>query len=597
MEDNPLSNPRHHRILAGLFGASEGEAIRQLLESGMPRKLAAGEYLFRQGETDRSLLILLSGRCRALSGEGDKVRILGDIAEGEPVGELALFTGEPRSASVVALRPTLLLELKETEYHAIIARHPPLAGAITRFVIQRLRRGPFQERMSAASRNIALVNLQADLDLSPWTDAAQAEFANMQIPVRVLTSKDGKEGDRIRLFESLEANEGIHFLVCDDQDPDWSRQCLLYADLILLAADFHADSGLYPIEKTLGLYRQDVMNRKTYLLLLHPEDAPRPIRTARWFEGRTIDLHLHFRRGHAPDARRICRILTNRAYGLVLGGGGAKGFAHVGTVKAMLEAGMEIDFLGGTSAGALYGLGMVYCDFNIPLIERYTEESATSGLTTNDWALPVISIMTGKKMTRYIKRMYGDMGLEDLWISTYCISTNYSRASAKVHTQGPVWKQIVASIAVPGVFPPVVMDRELHVDGGVMDNLPIEPMYVYPVRDIIAIALTGIDTHPVSVDETPSAFALLWDRITGKRRYRFPTISSLLVNSLTLNSRQKQAIHRAAATLYVELDLRGIGLMDDSRWRDTIQKGYDQMKQLLDSLGPEDRFWRGGRRD
>jgi NTE family protein len=276
---------------------------------------------------------------------------------------------------------------------------------------------------------------------------------------------------------------------------------------------------------------------------------------------------------------------------LVLGGGGAKGYGHVGAVKALLEAGVEIDFLGGTSAGALYGIGMSHSDFNYAKIDALCELSAKGKLTSNDYSLPLLSIMSGRKMNNFLKEMFGSSDLEDIWINSYCVSTNFSSSGTRIHDTGLTRKMVQASIAIPGVFPPVVIDQQLHVDGGVVDNLPIDPMYRYPVRHIIAISLTNLTSRTVDYAEVPSVRQLLWDKLTGKKRYRIPGIASLIINSLTLNSRQKQEIAKSKVSLYFELDLKGIGLLDDKKWRYTLEKGHEQVKLFLRNLPAKEKFW------
>ena len=218
---------------------------------------------------------------------------------------------------------------------------------------------------------------------------------------------------------------------------------------------------------------------------------------------------MHIRAKNTKDIRRFCRILTHRAVGLVLGGGGAKGFAHVGAAKAMMEAGIEFDFVGGASAGALCGTAMTLTDFDIPQMAHLCQKGAERKVTSNDYNLPFLSLMTGKKMRAYLKEMFGETHLEDIWVTTYAVSTNYSTASVKVHDIGLARLQVEASIAIPGVFPPVIIDGHLHVDGGVMDNLPIEAMYQKPVRHVIAISLSAQSPHVVEIKTIPSAWEIL----------------------------------------------------------------------------------------
>jgi predicted acylesterase/phospholipase RssA len=586
-----LSKLHHVKMLSKLLGEVDESLLIKVLETGSITHINTDELLFKQGDIQKSLFIVLSGRFRAVAEMEDGKHLLGDIAEGEPVGEFALFTNEPRSASVFAVRPSTVLELDEDEYFQIITMQPEFAMKMTQILVNRLKRNNLQKHLEAPPKNIAVINLQPDNDITPWTNAIETQFEQTGVAFKVYDHESWSTDDQHVLFEEMEENDALKFMICSAAFPDWSRQCLIYADLVIVASDFYASSDIYAIEEALDLYQQHILNKKIYLLLLHPDNAPQPENTIRWYKNRKLNLHIHFRKNHSGDTARFCRIVTHQAVGLVLGGGGAKGFAHVGAVKAMLNAGIQIDFLGGTSAGALYGLGIVYCDFDVEKIEYYSNDSAKRKLTSNDYTFPILSLMSGNKMLKYLKFMFGNTCLEDFWISAYCISTNYSAASIKIHESGPAWKQIQASIAIPGVFPPVILDSQLHVDGGVMDNLPIEPMYRYPVGHIIAVSLTSLNSLNVGFKEIPSSWTLLWDKITGRKRYRLPALSSLIINSLTLNSKQKQEQNKSGVSLYVELKLKGIGLMDDTKWKLIIQKGQEQMEETLNSLKSSEKFW------
>jgi predicted acylesterase/phospholipase RssA len=562
-----------------------------ILEAGQKHFIGPGEYLFRQGDRNTALYIVLTGRLRAVVEDSTGIRILGDIGEGEPTGEFALFTNEPRMASVLAIRKTTVLQITQQQYLSLVAQSPAFASTLTSFLIRRLKRNSLEQHMSATPRNIALINLQAGHDLSPWTDDIERTLVASGFTIRIIDHHSTPESPYDTVFDSLEQHEGLNILVCSEEDLEWSRQSLLYADLVVVATDFKADPDLYAIEKALDLYAQSILNRKVYLVFLHDDVAQLPQHTSRWLAQRKVNLHLHIRRNHPSDVRRFCRIISNQAVGVVLGGGGAKGYAHVGALRALLEAGVEIDFLGGTSAGALYGIGMSHCDFDFSKIDALCAESAKRRLTSNDYDWPLISIMTGRKMTRFMKDMFGDADLEDLWVNSYCVSTNFSSSNTVVHDRGLARKMVQASVAIPGVFPPVVIDRQLHVDGCVVDNLPVEPMYRYPVRHIIAISLTSMAVRFVDYAETPSTSRLLWDKFTGKKKYRVPGIASLIINSLTLNSRQKQENTKANVSLYFEMDLKGVGLLDDKKWSYTMKKGHDQVKAYLETLPEKEKFW------
>lgn len=551
----------------------------------------AGEYLFHEGDTENAIYVVLSGRLRALRRTDNQQRILSDISAGEPVGELALFTKEPRSASVVAIRKSTVLQIDEADYTALIACYPHFANTLTQFVIRRVRRDAFQPRMEAAPKNVAIVKLQPDFDLTPWTDKIRQQFAAMEVGIQVYSAEDQLPDNPNAIFDALENGEGMNFIVCDTRHQAWARQCITYCDLVLVVADFYAPCAVYPIEEQLNLYSSGILNKKVYLLLLHPENAPMPVNTRRWFEGRNLHLHLHLRKNNLKDIRRFSRILTNRAVGLVLGGGGAKGFAHIGAARAMMQAGIEFDFVGGTSAGALFGAGMTFTDFDDAHLDQICLKGVKRKVTSNDYHFPFLSLMTGRKMRHHLQDVFGETHLEDIWITTFCVSTNYSNATLKVHDTGLVSKQVEASTAIPGVFPPVIIDRHLHVDGGVMDNLPISAMHQKPVRHVIAIALSAQSPHLVDIEKAPSAWEIFRNKITKKRRFGLPAMSALLINSLTLNSKQKQETSKSQVALYVEMDLRSFGFLDWSQWKTLIRQGEIQMQNVLHSLPSGDRFW------
>jgi predicted acylesterase/phospholipase RssA/CRP-like cAMP-binding protein len=588
----PPTYARYQPFLEQLFGAMTPQQVEQVFSVAETLHFEAGQYLFQEGDTENALYIVLSGRLRALRRVDNQYRILSDMSAGEPVGELALFTKEPRSASVVAIRKSTVLQIDEADYMALIAQYPHFANTLTQFVIKRLRRDAYQQRTVAAPKNVAIVKLQPDADLTPWTDEIKVQLAAMDVDIQVYYAQDQATDDPNAIFDAIENSRGMNFIVCDTQNQAWANQCITYCDLVLVASDFHAPSTIYPIEEQLNLYASGILNKKIYLLLLHGEDAPMPTNTRRWFEGRNLFLHLHLRKNNLKDIRRFSRILTNRAIGLVLGGGGARGFAHIGAARAMMQAGIEFDFVGGTSAGALFGVGLTFTDFDMPQLDRICLLGVQRKVTSNDYNFPFLSLMSGRKMRDHLQDVFGETHLEDIWVTTYCVSTNYSNATLKIHETGLARTQVEASTAIPGVFPPVLIDRHLHVDGGVMDNLPIEAMYQKPVGHVIAIALNAQSPHLVDIKKIPSAWEIFANKFTRKHRFRLPPMSALLINSLTLNSAQKQETTKSQVALYIEMNLRNFGFLDWSQWRPLIEQGFAQTENHLKNLSKSEQFWR-----
>ena len=589
----------HH--LRGLFGDLGPEVVDSILALASTRSLEAGETLFAQGDPAGPLYVVLSGRLRAIvtaAVENDdpenprRTVVLGDIAAGEPVGEMAVFTGEPRMASVIALRPSRLLCVTEAHYLQFVRQFPALTLSFNRFLVRRLRQNSQSTRSRALPRNVAVINLCLRANLSRWLDSARLTLDTMSVDTRLVARPaNGCSLAAALDGDAFEHHEGINLLVCDLAADDWTRACLLCADLIILAVDFGADAAPHPLEAALGLHTSGVLGKRLFLLLVHPADAGSPANTARWLAGRHVSLHVHVREEHTADRRRFCRILANRAVGVVLGGGGARGYAHFGAVRALMDDGLEVDFLGGTSAGALYGALMSRHDFDWEHLAALGPLAARDAPTSRDYTLPFLALMSGRKMRRLLLAAFGETHLEDLWTNCFCVTSNYSTASPVVHDRGLARRYIEASIAIPGVFPPVLLGRQLHVDGGLFDNLPITAMLARPVRHVVAVSLMAQEQAGHDLDELPTTWQLLWDRVTRRRKYRLPSLPALLLNAMILNSRHQHAVSVDHAALHLELDLRGFGLLDWSRWQDAYQAGQEQARARLAALPPQRKFW------
>ena len=565
-----------------LFPGLSDEDLGEVIESSSLQELDTGEFLIDQGSEAKAYFYLIKGRLRAVQEKHGKTRILGDVGVGEPVGELAFFTQSKRMASVLAVRKSEVLVISQTSYETIVRHRPHLSAITNKFIIERLRRNELETHKLAAPKNIAVLNLNPDEDLSGWTNDMEAYFEKQSVNLNVYDDGLPQNMETSEYFESLEENEGINLLVIDETDLEWSSNCCIYSDLIVVASRFERDKTLTVLEQKLDIYRTGVLRKKVYLLLLHEENAKQPEHTSKWLSPRAVDLHIHVRKNHSGDIGRFCRIISNKAVGLVLGGGGAKGFAHIGVVKALVEKGIPIDIIGGTSAGALYGMTMAYTDFNMGQVEQICDDSVKGKILSNDLSVPMLSIMSGKKLTRFIKRIYGQRDIEDIWTTAFCVSTNFSKAEMAVHERGKLWRRIRASISIPGIFPPVVIDKYLHVDGAVMDNLPIEPMYKFPVSQIFAISLSGVVERKTNYDDAPTSRQVLASKILGKKKYKIPGIASIIINSLTLSSVQKQKETRNKVSNYLELDLKGVSFLDNKKWKDIAQKGYFQTIDWLE---------------
>ena len=582
----------YQQPLNQLFGEMSDSQLMHVLNASIEIELEAGHYVIHQGEIGDSFYIVISGRFRVLQKTENGIYILGDIPVGDPIGEFSLFTKEAYAASVVALRKSTILRLKYDDYLKLVKQFPEFATSLTKIIINRLKRNSFQQKMGACPKNIVVINLQPKRDVSQFTNEIQNQLQIMGFEINIYDHFTNASPDKQLSFDEMEKQDGINFLVCTIEEMEWTNLCLAYCDLIIVATHFNENHDLYHIEEQLFLYKKNVLNKKIHLLLLHPENAPFPQQTKRWLKNRNVELHMHMRQSNLYDTRRFCRIITHQAVGLVLGGGGARGFAHVGVTKALLETGFEFDFIGGTSIGGIFSVALSLADFDVDKVKELCKLAVKQKITSNDFTLPMVSLMSGKKMRKYLFTLFGDAEMEDMWINTFCVSTNYSNATLKVHEKGLARIQTEASAAIPGVFPPVLIDKHLHIDGGVVDNLPVEAMYTKPVSHIVAISLSAETTIPIHLEKIPTPWSLFWNKFGRKERTKIPGFSTILINSVTINSRHKQQKSIPNVSIFLELDLKEYSFLEWGKWEQLIQKGYEQTKVYLSNVKDENKFWK-----
>ena len=211
-----------------------------------------------------------------------------------------------------------------------------------------------------------------------------------------------------------------------------------------------------------------------FTVLWHAPQTERPQGTAVWLDQRQIHTHHHVRQGDAAHMARLVRRLTGHAVGLVLSGGAARGFAHLGVQRAFEELNIPIDYIGGTSMGAVIGATIILYETNAIMMSQAVNLADPRKLF--DHTLPLTSLMSSRKVTHFTKQHFGNHHIEDQWIPFYCIASNLTTAKPVIYQRGPIWHAVRASLAIPGVFTPVIADGDVIVDGAVMDNFPVTTM-------------------------------------------------------------------------------------------------------------------------
>jgi NTE family protein len=365
----------------------------------------------------------------------------------------------------------------------------------------------------------------------------------------------------------------------------WTRLCIRQADALILLARADSTSSEWT-----GLSDQrdpGTTTQRSELVLLH-EGSITPGAAARWLAAQPGIPHHHVT---APDdVARIARLFTNHAVGIVFSGGGARGFAHIGIVKALREAGIPADLVGGTSMGAIMGAGVA----ELWSIEEMTERFRRSFVAINplrDYTYPLFSLVTGRKVSTLLHREFGDVTIEDLPLPFFCVSSNLTTGHSDVHKRGILWRWLRASVAIPGVLPPVMNNGEVLVDGGTMNNLPVDAMRELgrgPVIGCDVGADRAFTADAEDIDVPPP-----WDLVGWlKKKPRRPNIFRILWRAGMVNSSATTMAHREKTDLLLQPPLAQVDMLNWQEFDRAIALGYEYTMRRLEDLPSDATLWK-----
>jgi NTE family protein len=397
-------------------------------------------------------------------------------------------------------------------------------------------------------------------------------------------------------LDRLEAEHDFILLLANAAADLWTRRCIRHSDELLLLADATSAPALHEIEQACLAGRGARSEAAEILVLLHPAQTTTPRGMRQWVGRRPVTGHVNVRPEVERDMARLARLLSRNAVGLVLGGGGARGFAHLGIWRALKTRGIEVDCVGGTSIGAVMA-ALIAAD---PPVDKAIDvaRGAFRGNPTGDYnLLPLMSLIKGRRTRAATERAIrelvgGPIDIEDLWKGYFCIASNYSQGREQLLREGDLGRALLASSAIPGALPPVVRDGDLLCDGGTFNNFPVDVMReMRGVGKVIGIDLGVRNPRRLEFEEVPGSWTLLLDRLRprSRRRYRLPSLVSYLLNITILYSISRQDETRRLTDLYFNPPLKRVGLLQWARFDDIVAQGEQHGLEVIDALKEAER--------
>ena len=550
------------------FFAALDEPTRLELASQLePVQAAAGQVIFRQGDAGEGLFVVVSGRLRISVAADGPERVLYDLGRGSIVGDMALLTDRPRAATVHAVRDSDLLLLRVSSFTSLLERNPALVTGTIRLLVDRLlavdrlltvdrsQLPPPAGRaiaVAAAGKNTRPAAMVAGWLAEQLARSGPVFRVDADVVARELGPDAAQRGPgdpgRAELIGWLHAVERSHERViyqADVEDTAWSRLCLSQSDVVLLVASAGDDPSVGAVEAR-ALATGSLRTELVLLHQAHPAGPAQAPAMATWLADRPVADHHHLRADRPGDVARLARMITGTSCGLVLGGGGARGLAHLGVIRALEEAGVPIDVIGGTSIGAIMA---ALCARGLDDAERVRTVSdiARTGRRLVTPTLPLIAFSAGRRVDQILTEHLTSVPIEDLPVRFFCVSASLTRAEAVIHERGPLWPAVRASLSLPGIYPPVYAAGDLLIDGSAIDNLPVDVMRKrIGSGHVIAVDVSS-EVEPLAV--VPYGPGLSGWRVLGRRLNPFtparpvPGIAEILNRSTGLS----QVRHRRTA--------------------------------------------------
>ncbi|WP_244934573.1 patatin-like phospholipase family protein [Leptospira vanthielii] len=587
--------------LADLFKNLPHTVLREMKENTIREFLPGGEVLFDVNSEGSDLYILAAGKLRYEKRSTDgTIRDVGEFKRLDIIGELSLFTGEKRSATVKAIRDSELIRVPREVALSILLKYPDSLLQITKIIAERLAHAktdnkgfvPVSKTFSILSslskesleeiiHKIGLIFLR----YGSFCVVDEKMFLERTVELMSLDEKD-REPWIIRYFSQMEAEFDFVFYVLEDgkEVTAWTQRALRQSDSILFIKDANVGPNSIHLESLLD--KKQFKDRTQILILVQPNAVDVVPGTIRHLQKRKFNRHFHVHLDRLDTWERLGRGLLGKSIGLALGGGGAKGFAHLGVLSALEENQIPIDMVSGTSAGSIFAALIAMGESSSGSKEKAKAFWVSKDLL-NEYTVPVLSLTTGKKYTEAIRQFFGSIQIEDLWIPFYAISTDLSHSEIHVHDRGDLWKAIRASTSIPGIVPPLIDDGVVYVDGGVLDNVPGITLKERGVGKVISVDVFG-DIYPdqdkelsAYFDKTnPGVMTHPLTQITNLINFneilrpKFPPIGDIIIRSILSSSRDRIRQTEKISDLFLQIPTNNFGLLDWFAYERLIELGY-----------------------
>ena len=526
--------PAEHLAAVPMFAGLPESTIARLASRVSQVRLQAGEWLFHEGDEAGSVYVVTSGRLEVVL-ERDPPELLRTLGPGEVVGELALITGAARAASIRGRRDSELIELGREDFDELLNEDPHFARELLRLLGGQVAQSRAREpQVASPATTLAVVPVHAGIPIAQICEGLERELSHAGQVVRIEETTAEGASSRAQLLARCEETHE-HILLVTGNDPDWRDFCIRHADrTVVVAGEGRVATWVTEVGGVTGCD------------LLFTDPARGSTALAEWLEALQPRAR-HVRGQGEPLEEAVARAgrrLARRSIGVVLSGGGARALAHIGVLEEILAAGVRIDRIGGCSMGAFIG-AMLALGMDPDEIDARCYEEWVRRRPLTDYRVPRHSLIRGEKVRGVFERNVPGR-IEELGRDFFCVSGDLLSGGLVVHRRGPLPEAVAASMCLPGLAPPVSVDGRWLVDGGVLNNLPVDEM-------------AAADEGPVIAVDATTRFEANWSASVDGA---LPGLVETLTRALLLGSTDTAEAARLHADVVIKLENPDVGMLE-----------------------------------
>ncbi|MDR3513505.1 MAG: patatin-like phospholipase family protein [Caulobacteraceae bacterium] len=537
--------------------------------------LPGGQTLCEAGERADQLFFLRTGRLGAIRREeGQEPQFLGVIRPGEPAGEMAMIAGTLHTATVVALRDSEILAMPRAVFLKAAEHDPAVMIELARLMMLRARQTATRTPIGEPSV-FGFIGASEDARVRDLVEALAAEITGFGYSVTTM----GEEAQHAptEWFSNVEQAHDFVLYAAEAGQTAWKHIVGRQVDRL-----FRIGRGDRAPPTQIDLYAFEALESHRFvdLVLIQPADRARPTGADAWIDAVRPARLFHLRQGARDDVQRMARTLAGLSIGLVLSGGGARAYAHIGAIRALRAAKAPIDFVGGVSMGAIIAAA-VAMGWDDEEIDWRIRKAFVESSPVDDIAVPLIALTQGEKVRMRLKEHFGDQEIADLWLPFFCLSSNLTSGNYQLHQRGMLRRALRASIAIPGLLPPMTQGDNVLVDGAVMKNFPADIMRSMHLGPIVGVDVTRGKSIVAADVARPDT---VWRWIFSGQWRKGPPIVSLLLRTATVSTARDIAANREASDVLILPKMDDVEIRDWDAYDLAVEAGRAATEEALAKL-------------